>query len=276
MAKPTAVKTELDQMVFESGFSPIRFWRSTLKPLSLLEGKQNEKPRDIASEFGDMFDLIMLPPPPPPGRALDFMRKQEVAGGGRVGVNLLANLLGVVGGKIGAEAAAKGAKQILLTFHETVIQQVSVDLLVKATQKAKLNEAVLERIKSYQLQRFVLNRCLKAGSILCRALDSKGGKVTLDLDFGSLPANGALHAGIEKNGDIILQSPKRELLTFGINYCPILFRGGTVVVGPQEPTNTIIEMKGSANLPSSIYVGRTEPSVIIGEQVKPVSEFLDV
>jgi hypothetical protein len=258
------------------GFNAVQLWRSSLKPLTILESKVGEEPHEVPGGFGNMFDeivlteIISIP-------ALEFGQKQESAGGFKVGLNLLDKLLGTIGGKLGVGASAQGAKEFQFEFKDTMVEETSVDLLVKACGKAKPNKDVLDRLISEQLQRFVVIRSLKAGSIICSALNKKGGKIGLDLNLGNIPASGDIQAELTKNGGVVLKSPDGQALIFGVDFYKINYSENKVKIGSHLNTTGSIKMMTAGDLkrkPGARY--RRVVNLDLGDRVEPITGYINI
>jgi hypothetical protein len=188
-------------------------------------------------------------------------------------VNLLDKLLGKVGGKIGLDASAQGAKEFLFEFKDTAIEEIGIDLLVRACSKAHPNKDVIKRLISEHLQRFIVIRSLQATSIMCTALNKKGGKLGLSLDLGNLPASGDLKADIAKNGAIILKNPGGQVLVFGIDYYRINITENKVTIGSEASDAPTLKMltRDSERIRYMIV-----KNLNVGERIKPVPGFVDI
>ncbi len=270
------LRNDLAETISACGFCAVQLWRSSLKPLSILEANEGEEPHEIPGGFGNMFDDIALPEPSTEV-ALEFGQKQSSAGGFKVGVNLLGKLLGTIGGKIGLGANAQGVKEFLFEFKDTAVEGVSIDLLVRACSKARPNKDVLDRIVSERLQRFVVIRSLQAGSIVCTALNKKGGKLALDLDLGNLPATGDLKAELAVNGGINLKNPAGRALVFGIDYYRVKLTEEKVTIGSQVQDAPTMKMLTRVDLAAPQPVRyKIVKNLALGEQVKREPGFIDI
>lgn len=276
MSNRKYAQNDLIDTVCSYGFCAVQLWRSSLKPLSMIEAEQGREPYEVPGGFGDMFDVIQLPGTSTQA-ALEFGQKQGSAGGFKVGMNLLGKLLGTIGGKAELGASAQGVKEFLFEFKDTVVEQTSVDLLVRACSKARPNNSVLKRIKSEHLQRFVVIRSLEATSIICTALDKKGAKLGLNLDLGKLPATADLEAEVNKDGGITLRNGAGQPLVFGIDYYQIEMKEDLVAIGGREDDARSIRMITRAETFASLASQyKLVDNITLGGRVEPVPRFINI
>jgi hypothetical protein len=83
MANPKQKKVQnaLIQIINDLGFNAVSLWRSSLKPLSLLESIKGETPNEISSSLGNMFDDTLKLPEIKTHDVAEFVTQKEAIGG---------------------------------------------------------------------------------------------------------------------------------------------------------------------------------------------------
>jgi hypothetical protein len=267
---------ELDKILPKLGFTAVRLWRSSLKPLRILEAARGQKePHEVSASIESMFEDSWTPPQIQSADVAEFLMSQEQSGGFKIAVDVVKDLCA----KAGLELNLTAGSRFIFKFQETALDMVNVYELTKALDRATLNESVRRRFQSQGITPYVIIRSLKAKSIACSAYNQKGARVELGARVRNPAVGGELSAEVRSDGGVTLNSGSGKELVFGVDFYPLAIEGKAVTLGSQTAPQSIprISMETGITQGRLEFVGvETEWHLCLGKRIEPSEGYLQI
>src|SRR5438128_2656258 len=109
-------KDPITKMVADKGYTGVRYPRADIR-VGALVGRQKGRVLELGSVAGAFTSPTALPEPSAPSPAVDFEGKKSSSIDASLGIDVLEELLKVIGGGASLKAAYKGARTV--TFQVT-------------------------------------------------------------------------------------------------------------------------------------------------------------
>lgn len=268
-----AVHKELDKILPQLGFSAVRLWRSSLKPLCILEASRGQGPHEVPANIESMLEDPWMPPQIETVEVADFLMTQKQSGGSKIAADVVNALFAKIGLRLNLQAGS----EFTFEFREPALDMVNVYELTKALGSATLNRSVRQRLREQGIMSFVIIRSLKASSIVCHAYNNKGASVALGARVENLPVGGDVSVQVSRDGGVVLSSGPNKELVFGIDFYRLVIRSKRVCVGGRESqTAPTIALKTRVTSNRVKLTFQREWYLGLEQHIEPITGYLSI
>jgi hypothetical protein len=276
---------ELSKILPEFGFSAVRLWRSSLKPLRILEAPPGQKPQEITSNINDMLEGSWMAPQIQTDDVADFLMSQKKSGGFKITADVAIELLA----KIGVQGDLEAGSEFAFEFKEPILESVNIYELLKSLGGAVLNQAVSQHLQQHNTISYVIIRSLKSKSVKCHAQNKKDANFKLTAKVTKLPVGGDITAEAGSDGSIELNSTAGKELVFGIDFYRLDIKGAQIVdvdLSKHLPVAGVLGDVDSSKHHPVADIDYTKPiptipkltlwNLELGEHIAPTKEYLSI